>query len=59
MIDWHNYGYSLLSMNLKSSNNPIVSFAKWFVSQNFSGLCFLLQFYVNCMTTVAEELNGK
>ena len=29
VIDWHNYGYSILAMNLKSQINPLVKFATW------------------------------
>lgn len=30
IIDWHNYGYTILSMNVKSSKHPLVRFSKWF-----------------------------
>ncbi|XP_065065726.1 chitobiosyldiphosphodolichol beta-mannosyltransferase-like [Rhopilema esculentum] len=30
VIDWHNYGYTILSMNLKSDKALLVNFAKWY-----------------------------
>ena len=30
MIDWHNYGYSILELSL-TSRHPLVRFAKWLV----------------------------
>ena len=30
IIDWHNYAYSILSMNLKSKQHPLVKFAQWY-----------------------------
>ena len=30
IIDWHNYGYTILSMNVKSSKHILVRFSKWF-----------------------------
>ena len=30
IIDWHNYGYTILSMNVKSSKHFLVRFSKWF-----------------------------
>ena len=30
IIDWHNYGFTILSMNVKSKNHFLVQFSKWF-----------------------------
>ncbi|XP_066913901.1 chitobiosyldiphosphodolichol beta-mannosyltransferase-like [Clytia hemisphaerica] len=30
ITDWHNYGYTILSMNVKSEKHFLVKFAKWF-----------------------------
>lgn len=30
IIDWHNYGYTILSMNVKNKKHPLVRFSKWY-----------------------------
>lgn len=30
IIDWHNYGYTILSLNVKNKSHPLVKFSKWY-----------------------------
>ena len=30
ITDWHNYGYTILSMNIKKQGHPLVKFSKWY-----------------------------
>lgn len=30
IIDWHNYGFTILALGVKSNNHPLVKIAKWY-----------------------------
>jgi len=55
IIDWHNYGYTILSMNLKSQSHPLVKFSKWY--EGFFGYFSHMNI---CVTKAMQnDLEGK
>ncbi|GFN91892.1 chitobiosyldiphosphodolichol beta-mannosyltransferase [Plakobranchus ocellatus] len=49
VIDWHNYGHTILSLTLKPSH-PLVRFAKWYEKK-----CAKLSTYNLCVTDAMKE----
>ncbi|XP_059156816.1 chitobiosyldiphosphodolichol beta-mannosyltransferase-like [Physella acuta] len=49
VIDWHNYGYTILSMSLRQGH-PFVKFAKW-----YEKICGRLSSYNLCVTDAMLE----
>ncbi|NXV38983.1 ALG1 mannosyltransferase, partial [Rissa tridactyla] len=51
IIDWHNYGYTIMSLN-HGKNHPLVQIAKWFVYEKLFGR---LSDYNLCVTNAMKE----